>query len=402
MLHYFRCIFLLLTVTTASVFPQLQFAAKKDLPTGEGPISIALGDFNGDGKLDIVCANYKSNTISLLLNATPPDGSAPSFLPKIDLHTEEKPMAVAVGDFNGDGKPDFVVANYLSNNISIFLNTSRQDSASPSFAVKEDVPTEERPISLFVADFNGDGRPDLAVANYKSNSISVFLNTTSRGSSSVSFAQRIDLPAGTRPVFVTAGDLNGDGRPDIVAANYRSNSISIFFNETPANGTAPVFSRGTEVQAGERPMTVAIGDVNGDEKNDILVADQGSNSISVLMNAAERGAATPLFLVKTELITGANPQAVCFIDAVGKGKSDVAAGNYNSGTISIFINTTVHGSTVPAFSLKKDIPSGVGPSFLAVGNLSGSGLNDLAVANYGSNSISVFFISNASGRQPPK
>ena len=116
---------------------------------------------------------------------------------------------------------DIAVANYESNTVSAFLNTTVPGATTPSFSTKSDFATGERPISVFIGDLNGDGRPDIAVANYKSDTVSVFLNTTAPGATVPSFSaknnisQLGDAPAST--IFI--GDLNGDGKPDIAAVN---------------------------------------------------------------------------------------------------------------------------------------------------------------------------------------
>jgi len=158
-----QLILLALLFASQSALAQASFSTKTDFTTGKGPISIAVGDFNDDGKLDIAVANYKSNTVSIFLNMTVPNSAAPSFSSKTDITTGECPMSVSIGDFNGDGKLDIAVTNYNSNTVSLFLNTTSPGAATPSFSTKIDFPTGERPISISIGDFNGDGKPDLAV-----------------------------------------------------------------------------------------------------------------------------------------------------------------------------------------------------------------------------------------------
>ena len=387
-LQYFILTFLL--VASRSVFGQASFSTKTDFTTGQGPISIADGDFNGDGKLDIVVANYKSNTVSIFLNTTVPDSAVPSFSSKTDLATGESPMSVSIGDFNDDGKPDIAVANYNSNTVSLFLNMTRPGALTPSFSPKIDFPTGERPISVSIGDFNGDGKPDLAVVNYKSSTVSIFLNTTAQGAAAPTFSTKIDLATDVRPVSISIGDLNVDGKPDIAVANYRSNTVSIFLNTTALDAKIPSFSTRTNFLTGERPASVSIGDLNGDAKPDIVVGNHGSNSVSVLLNTTSQGAMIPSFAPKTDFMTGTNPQFVCIADLNGDGMLDLAVANYNSSTISVLLNTTARAATTPVFSTKKDFITGIAPSSISVCNLTKSGGSDLSVANYGSNTMSVF------------
>ncbi len=391
MMTHLTCfiVFGLLSISLTAPAQDL-FSAKTDFKTGEGPISICSGIFSNDGNLNIAAANYKSNTLSIFCNTTRPGGSSPSFSAKMDIATGECPMSVSAGDFNGDGKLDLAVANYNSNTLSIFMNTTRPGDAVPSFSHKIDFPTGERPISVSTGDFNGDGKPDVAVVNYKSNTVSIFLNTTARGAASPTFSSPLVLDAGIRPVSVAIGDFNGDGKPDIAAANYRSNSISVFLNTTGENDTVLSFSVKTDFPVGERPMWISTGDLNGDGKPDLVSADYGSNSVSVLLNSTSRGAAAPSFAAKSDLVAGTNPQSVCIVDVDGDGKPDLAVANYNGATISVFLNTTDRGAAAASFSPRRDLISGIAPSSLCSGKLPGAERPDIFAANFGSNTFSVF------------
>ena len=133
----------------------VSFGAKTDFGTGSRPHSVAVGDFNGDGKLDLAVANGSSNTVSILLGT-----GTGSFGAKTDFGTGIDPISVAVGDFNGDGKLDLAVANSNGDTVSILLGTG-----TGSFGAKTDFGTGSGPNSVAVGDFNGDGKLDLAVAN---------------------------------------------------------------------------------------------------------------------------------------------------------------------------------------------------------------------------------------------
>ena len=385
-----------------SVFAQDLFSAKTDFITSEGPISACFGDFNSDRRLDIAVANYKSNTVSIFLNTTAPGARTLSLSPRLDIKTGQHPMSLSVGDFNGDGKPDIAVVNYEANTVSIFLNTTKPGDTIPAFSTKADFPTGERPISISTGDFNGDGKLDIAVANYKSNTISIFLNVTTQGSATPSFRTRVDYATGPRPVSLIIGDLNSDSRPDIAVANYRSNTISVFLNTAVQTDTIVSFSIKTDFSVGERPMSVSIADLRGDGRPALAAANYGSNTVSVLLNTMGQVATTPSFFTKTDFMTGTNPQSLCIADVNGDGKLDLAVANFNAGTISVFLNTTDRGSALPSFSIKKDFITGNGPSSVVSGTLFGHGRPDLCVTNYGSNTISVFLNLTSSQEASPK
>ncbi len=142
-------------VTSSYVFGQAQFA------TGPSPVSVIVGDFNGDGRVDLAVANASGGNISVLLGK--PDGT---FAPKVDYSTGTTPWSVVAADFNGDGKPDLAVANTNDNTISILLG-----NGDGAFQTHIDLPVGQSPRSVAVGDFNGDGKADLAVANQTDNTV---------------------------------------------------------------------------------------------------------------------------------------------------------------------------------------------------------------------------------------
>jgi hypothetical protein len=200
------------------------FATQTTFSTGTNPFSVAVGDFNGDGKPDLALANGKSNSVSVLLNMTVQGATVPSFSFQTTFATGSGPNSVAVGDFNGDGKPDLAIANGNSNSVSVLLNTTAQGATTPSFATQTTFATGREPNSVAVGDFNGDGKPELAITNYFDNSVSVLLNTTKQGASAPSFASQTTLSTGIGPFSVAVGDFNGDGSPELAIANYTVNN----------------------------------------------------------------------------------------------------------------------------------------------------------------------------------
>jgi hypothetical protein len=176
----------------------LSFAPNQTTATIPVPV---LGNniFQADKTFTVGLSNPRSNV-------------APGFGPQQTFATRTNPFSVAVGDFNGDGKPDLAVTNVGSGTVSVLLNTTPTGATAASFAPPQTFATGTEPYSVAVGDFNGDGKPDLAVANVDSGTVSVLLNTTPTGATTASFAPQQTFPTGAS-VRVAVGDFNGDGKP---------------------------------------------------------------------------------------------------------------------------------------------------------------------------------------------
>lgn len=253
------------TATMASVVPHVAFV------TGTSPFSLAVGDVNADGKRDLVVANLGSSagSVSVLRNTTVTGSASPTFAAKTDFATGPKAYSVAVADLNADGMIDIAVANQAANTVSVLLNTTSAGATTISFASKVDFATGTDDRSVAIADINADGKPDLVIGNFGANSVSVLRNTTSAGASIPTFAAKTDFAVGTQPIWVATGDFNGDGKSDVAVANNASSSVSVLLNTTASGASSVSFSTKVDFATGSAPLSVAVGDVNADGKPDL-------------------------------------------------------------------------------------------------------------------------------------
>jgi hypothetical protein len=341
------------------------FGGATNFTVGTGPASVAIGDLNGDGKPDLAVANFSSNNVTVLLGTGVGFvGAATSFGAATNFAVGTNPESVATGDLNGDGKPDLAVANRDNNNVSILLG-----AGAGSFGAATNFAVGTRPVFVTVGDLNGDGKLDLAVANESSNNVSVLL-----GAGSGSFGAATSFTVGTNPRSVAIGDLNGDGKPDLAVANVESNNVSILLG----TGTGS-FGAATNFAAGSGSFSVAIGDLNGDGKPDLAVANVSSSNVSILL-----GTGTGSFGAATNFAAGTSPRSVAIGDLNGDGKPDLATANKLSDDVSVLLGT---GSG--SFSAAANLTAGTGPHSVAIGDLNGDGKPDLAVAHLVSNNVSV-------------
>ncbi len=381
------------TFPSSRIIDATSFAPKLDFTTGSFPHGVAICDVDGDGKPDVIVVNSNDNTVSIFRN-TSASGSitANSFAPKVDFATGSSPDFIATGDVDGDGKPDLVITNVNSNTVSVFRNTST--SGSIAFAPKVDF-SSTNPGGVVICDIDGDGKPDIIVANASNNSLSVFRNTSTSGTiTTSSFAPKIDFTTGSNPSDIVAGDMDGDGKPDLIVANTYNNTVSVFRNtSTSGSITASSFALKVDITVGSNPWGLTIGDVDGDGKLDIVVANYVSNTISVIRNTCVSGSITPSsFASKVDFTTGTNPQEVAITDVDGDSKSDIVVINNNSNSISVFKNTSTSGSITPSsFASKVDFTTGSAPTNgIAIGDVDGDGKPDIVITNSNSNTVSVF------------
>ncbi len=283
------------TITTNSFGPPVTF------PCGAGATGVAAGDIDGDGRPEIVTANEGSNSVSVLLNlSTPGVITADSFAPAMDFTVGSNPNAVALADIDGDGKPDVVTVNSGDTGVMTVLR-NLSTPGNLVFATNVVFQGLAGAYSIAVGDWDGDGKPDVMVGGQGSQVISVFRNTSAAGSITTnSFAPRVDFPAGGWVNSLAMGDLAGDGKPDLVAVVQQPSQMEVFLNTSAPGGltsnwlSAPVVFDSDN--AGSDPGGVAVGDLDGDGRPDIVFPNVDSADVSLYPNLMAFGGPPAIIL----------------------------------------------------------------------------------------------------------
>lgn len=289
--------------------------------------SVAVADLNGDGKNDIIaCYSFVDGPpphpgfVAVYLQ----NQSKPGTFSRATYNVGNDPVSVVIGDLDGDGKPDIVTTNTIlsalgkgSSNVSVLL----QDPTKPGqFLSATNYDTGTAPTSVAMGDLNGDGKPDLAVADAGGISV-LFQNPSVSGS----FLPRTALSIGSSAASVAIADLNGDNKPDLIATTEGSVTILLQIPAVPGSFSSP-----TRYGAGLQPIFAAVADLNADGRPDLAVANLGSpsdgttSSVSVLL---QNPAALGDFLTAMNYRTGVRSSVVAIADLNSDGKADLVVAN---------------------------------------------------------------------------
>ena len=348
--------FLSFTVNAQPQCATPQFPQWTSYAAGTQPVALVKADFNGDGKLDVAVANNFSSEVSLLLG----DGAG-GFQAPVKFSIPAHAIAITTADFNNDGKADVAVVGFTNTQgdgaAAILLgNGAGGFSAPTSFAVGQ------APSSIVTADFNNDGKSDLAVGIQSPDIVNVVFGDGQGG-----FSGSITLNSGGTPRALAAADFNGDGRVDLAAGNSGSNNVSVFLNNGAGN-----FNGATNYTVGPDPSAVVAGDLNGDHKLDLVVANHTAvgiaGSVSVLLGDGAGG-----FGTATSYAVGLGPRAVVIADFDRDGRADIAVANEYSHNVSVLL-----GDGAGHFTTGIGYIAGTSPSSLAADDFNRDGRIDIA------------------------
>jgi len=287
------------------------------------------------------------------------------------------PQWFAAADLNGDGDRDLAVANVDSDNVTILFNLPELGPANFAEPIWSPEPVGDAAFSVVAADFDGDGDQDLAVANEFSDNVTIL-----RNNGAGNFAQPATSPeaGGDEPTGLVASDLDGDGDQDLAVASFLSNAVTILRNTGAGNFVQPATS---PEATGSVPREVVAADLDGDADPDLAVPNSFGASVTILKN---NGAGDFVQPPTSPEAAGSGSRSVAAADFDGDGDRDLAVANAGSDDVTILRNNGAGNFVQPATSPEA---AGDGPFSVAAADLDGDADPDLAVANSFSDNVTI-------------
>jgi hypothetical protein len=299
------------------------------------------------------------------------------FLQPSSAQVGNGPQAVAVADFNGDGYADVAVANATDGTVSILLN-----NGNGTFTLKSTIATGSGSAAVVAADFLGNGKQDLAIANQTGNTVSILL-----GNGDGTFTAATTLTGFSGPGSLVSADFNNDGRYDLAVANASNGTVSIFLS----NGNGTFTAQSALTLPSSVPSAIAAADFNGDGNQDLIVADSANSVLSIFLGNGSGG-----FTLKSSPAVSGSPVAIAVGDWNGDKKVDLAVVNVTAGTMS-----TLFGNGDGTFQSAVNYTGLAAPKGIATADFNGDGNPDLAVTNSSANTVDIFLGSANGSFQSP-
>lgn len=345
------------------------------IAVGRNPIMLLRTDANGDRNLDIVVANEGDGSVTVLLG----DGRGhfrPA--PGSPFTTGPHPSDLTVADFNRDGKLDIAAANHTVPQFSLLLGDGKE-SFRPAPGSPFTVATRPHAHGVAAGDFNGDGNPDVAIEDWGEDKVVVVLGDGKGGFGTPGTT----YPAGHHPYQrLRAADMDGDGRADIVTTNWEGDNVTVLLSDGKGFHQPP----GSPFACPPQPFAHALADVNGDGRPDVIVAhysghgtDPSKDAVSVLLNLGS-GRLGPA----RRYDGGRLPVGVAVGDLNHDGRADIAVADMGGDSVTVLLGDG-RGEFHPGGSYSV----GHGPEAVAIGDLNGDEKPDLVVADTASNQISI-------------
>jgi hypothetical protein len=348
------------------------------VPAGTRVGGAFTADLTGDGIPDLIEDNYAADTIWVL----PGDGNGtfgPPTIYSASLNGQfQGADGPTVADVNGDGIPDLICGTYVAGDVVVRLGLGNGIFGPPQIH-----PAEAGAYEVEAVDLTGDGKPDLVSVNAVGNGVSVLLNNGNG-----TFAPQKVYSVGTNPYSMTVADVNSDGTPDIIATNRDDNTVSVLLGN--GDGT---FRAQEAFQTGKTPRRVAVGDFNGDGRLDLVTVNLGDDTASILLGDGDGTFSTSTLAAPAPDL---RPFQVAVADLTGNGRLDVVTANRSDNSVSVLL-ANLDGS----YQTKETYPTGREPFSVTVADLAGDGIMDIVTANYAGDSVSVLLGNGDGTFQPP-
>jgi len=388
-----------LTLSASAAIDSSSFAPRLELPVDGGATlfpNVVIGDLDGDGKLDIVAINGPANKFVVFRNAsTGASLSAGSFAPRLDFATPTGPTMVdpgglAIGDLDGDGKLDLVIVESYGGRLFIFRNTSTVGSISfaPAVILQYGLATSGNP-GVVIRDMDGDGKPDIITSR-----IAVLRNTSTPGViDASSFAPAYIFELFNNPWSLAVDDLDGDGKPDVVVGSRSDGAIFVLRNSSTIGNIA--LDLQAVLTVGCCLESVAIADLNGDGKLDIAAAKlyNGPANLSIFQNNSTPGDLTASAFAQVAFEKG-DFSRIAIADLDGDGKPDIIGANDTDGgggsLLSVLRNVIPTGSPITSSAFAPRVSFLGGSGSVAIGDLDGDGKLDLVGGDFGGHWIAIY------------
>lgn len=305
------------------------------LPTGGNPEAIAVGNLDTDGLPDLVFVHPYADEGQIVIYCRAADGSFDVANPRPPITVGFKPSAVAIGDIDGDGRKDIVVANSMSDDVSVVRQLPNGQFAQPGRAL----PVGTSPYGVLVIDVDDDRKPDIVTVNQGSNDVTVL-----RGIGDGAFLPATSIVTGSYPSSLVAGHFDADGAIDLVTADLNDGTVS-FLRGFGDGG----FLARRRLSAGSFPYAVAVDDLNGDGRPDLVAANRESHDLSVMLGRGDGSFGERRTLPLADF--GLRPMDVHLVDINGDARLDIVTANEGLGTGVVFPEIDVPGGVCILFGL---------------------------------------------------
>jgi hypothetical protein len=340
-------------------------------PAGDAPLAIATADFDGDSDQDLALANFFDDDVTVLRNDGSGDFVEPGTSPEA-VPATQAPRSIAAADFDGDGDGDLAVGNDFPADVTIL----RSVGSAGNFTERSSSPeATSGAFALTAFDFDGDGDPDLAAADPQSGDITIL-----RNNGSGNFSERSSSPeaGGVMPTTLEAADLDGDGDQDLVAGSQNSFDITILRN----NGSGNFSERSSSPEpTGDEVDDLVAADQDGDGDQDLAAAG-GQELVSVLQN---NGSGNFSERSSSPEAAGDLPTSIVAADFDADGDQDLAVGNFVSDDATILRNNGSGNFAEPSTS-PEFFPNAAA---MVTADLDGDGDPDLAGTDSGGDAARI-------------